>query len=71
MSTPVNDVRIGPWNLPERYWLGLAVLLALTVRLAFAFGYWVDKPLTVDQVEYLMLADNLQVGKGLTAQSDA
>lgn len=66
MTTEINDVRIGRWTLPERRWLGFAVLLALVLRIAFSFGYWVDRPLTVDQTEYLMLADNLRSGQGLT-----
>ena len=62
----MSSIQISRWVLPEKRWLGLAVLLALALRLAFAFGYWVDKPLTVDQIEYLMLADNLRQGEGLT-----
>ena len=62
----MSSIRISRWILPEKRWLGLAALLALALRLAFAFGYWVDKPLTVDQIEYLMLADNLRQGEGLT-----
>lgn len=46
-------------------WFGIAVALALTARLLFALAYWVDKPLTIDQVEYLMLAENLRTGEGL------
>ena len=45
--------------------LACAVALALALRLTFALVYWVDKPLTVDQTEYLMLADNLASGAGL------
>lgn len=43
----------------------LAVCLGLAARLAFSLGYWVDRPLTVDQTEYLMLAENLVDGNGL------
>ena len=35
------------------------------LRLAFGFGYWVDKPLTHDEREYLALARNLAEGRGL------
>ena len=66
MTIDATPVRVGRWAMPEYRWLGLAVLLALVLRLAFAFGYWVDRPLTVDQIEHLMLADNLQDGAGLT-----
>ena len=70
MTIDATPVRVGRWAMPEYRWLGLAVLLALVLRLAFAFGYWVDRPLTVDQIEYLMLADNLQDGAGLTSVSE-
>jgi 4-amino-4-deoxy-L-arabinose transferase-like glycosyltransferase len=43
----------------------LAVCLGLAARLAFSLGYWVDRPLTVDQTEYLMLAENFVDGNGL------
>jgi 4-amino-4-deoxy-L-arabinose transferase-like glycosyltransferase len=38
--------------------------LALALRLAFGLGYWVDKPLTMDEQEYLLLARNLADGRG-------
>jgi 4-amino-4-deoxy-L-arabinose transferase-like glycosyltransferase len=38
----------------------------LVVRLLFALGYWVDKPLTHDEQEYLHLAENAAAGRGLT-----
>ena len=44
----------------------VAVVIALAGRLTFALAYWVDPPLTVDQTEYLMLAENLRSGEGLT-----
>ncbi len=43
-----------------------AVGAGLLVRLLFAFGYWVDKPLTHDEQEYLHLARNAAAGRGLT-----
>jgi 4-amino-4-deoxy-L-arabinose transferase-like glycosyltransferase len=43
-----------------------AVLLGLVLRLAFTFGYWVGKPLTLDEQEYLLLASNAARGEGLT-----
>jgi len=43
-----------------------AALIGLVLRLAFAFGYWVDKPLTHDEREYLALARSLTLGKGFT-----
>jgi hypothetical protein len=44
----------------------LAVLAAWMLRLAFGFGYWVDKPLTHDEREYLALGVNLAEGRGFT-----
>lgn len=44
--------------------------LGLLCRLAFAFGYWIDKPLTHDEREYLALAASLSDGKGLTYPDD-
>ena len=40
--------------------------VALLVRLAFAFFYWTDKPLTHDEREYLSLAESLSNGRGFT-----
>ncbi len=43
----------------------LAVLAGLFLRLAFALTYWVGKPLTQDESEYLALAASLAEGQGL------
>lgn len=42
----------------------LAVLAGLVLRLVFGFGYWVGKPLTHDEREYLSLSANLVEGRG-------
>jgi hypothetical protein len=42
----------------------LAVIAGLALRLAFGFVYWVGKPLTHDEREYLTLADSLAAGRG-------
>ena len=42
----------------------LAVAVGIAARLAFAFGYWVGKPLTHDEREYLLLAANVAAGRG-------
>ena len=42
----------------------LAALAGLVLRLVFGFGYWVGKPLTHDEREYLSLAVNLVEGRG-------
>lgn len=46
--------------------LWLAVAAGLVLRLAFGLGYWVDKPLTHDEREYLILARSLAEGRGFT-----
>jgi 4-amino-4-deoxy-L-arabinose transferase-like glycosyltransferase len=55
---------MGPVNtrVPRAVWLAVAVGVA--ARLAFALGYWVDKPLTHDEREYLLLARNVSEGRG-------
>ena len=53
----------------DRRWrrqIVIAATVALALRLAFAFGYWVDKPMTHDEHEYLALAAALGTGRGLT-----
>ena len=40
------------------------MVVGLGVRLAFGLGYWVDKPLTHDENEYLTLARSLAAGQG-------
>jgi hypothetical protein len=50
-------------------WLAGALLLGLALRLGFGFGYWVDKPLTLDEQEYLLLAHNLAAGRGFSYAS--
>ncbi len=49
-------------RVPRAVWLAVAVGVA--ARLAFALGYWVDKPLTHDEREYLLLARNVSEGRG-------
>jgi 4-amino-4-deoxy-L-arabinose transferase-like glycosyltransferase len=47
-----------------------ALVVALLLRLAFGLGYWIDKPQTHDEQEYLMLAQNLRAGEGLVYDED-
>jgi len=42
------------------------VLVGLALRLAFSLGYWVGKPLTLDEQEYLLLARGLASGQGFS-----
>ena len=51
--------------------IAAALAAAFVVRLLFAFFYWVDKPLTHDEVEYLSLARNLADGHGFTYDTQA
>ena len=50
--------------------VGLAVATGLLLRLAFGLGYWIDKPLTHDEREYLALARSLRAGEGLRYPTD-
>ena len=47
-------------------WIVGAAIAGLVIRLAFAFLYWQDKPLTHDEREYLALASSISAGRGLT-----
>ena len=49
-------------HMPRAVWVAVAVGIA--ARLAFSLGYWVDKPLTHDEHEYLLLARNVADGRG-------
>lgn len=51
------------------WWLAAAVLLGFVLRLVFGLAYWVDKPLTLDEQEYLLLAHNLAHGRGFSYAS--
>ncbi len=47
-------------------WLAAAIVIGLALRLGFALGYWVGRPLTLDEQEYLLLAHNLAAGRGFS-----
>ena len=53
-------------RLDVRTQLGLALLVALALRVGFGLLYWTDKPLTHDEQEYLALAASLSAGRGFT-----
>ncbi|MFL6279761.1 MAG: glycosyltransferase family 39 protein [Vicinamibacterales bacterium] len=53
-------------SIRARRLMAVAALVGLLLRLAFAFAYWIDKPLTHDEREYLALASSLSAGKGFT-----
>lgn len=49
-----------------RRWMLAAVVAGLVARLAFGLVYWVGKPLTHDEHEYLALAQSVAAGRGFT-----
>jgi hypothetical protein len=49
---------------PARRQIAIAAAAGLLLRLAFGLLYWVDKPMTHDEHEYLALAAALAQGKG-------
>lgn len=50
--------------------VGLAALAGLILRAGFGLLYWVDKPLTHDEREYLALAGSLAEGRGFAYPED-
>lgn len=49
-----------------RRWILTAAAAGMLLRLAFGLFYWIDKPLTHDEREYLALARSLTQGRGFT-----
>ncbi len=49
--------------------IALALVVGLALRAAFAFGFWVGKPLTLDEQEYMLLARSLAEGRGFSYPS--
>ncbi len=56
---PADDLR-------ARRLIVAAAAVGLVLRLAFSLVYWVDKPLTHDEHEYLALARSVASGQGFT-----
>jgi len=54
-----------------RRWLAVALAAGLALRLGFGLGYWVEQPLTLDEQEYLLLANNVARGRGFSYESPA
>ena len=52
-----------------RRWLAAALVAGFALRLAFGLVYWVGKPLTLDEQEYLLLAHNVAGGRGFSYAS--
>ncbi len=65
-ATPLGEARGRP-----RRWLAVALAAGLALRLAFGLAYWVDQPLTLDEQEYLLLANNVARGRGFSYASPA
>jgi 4-amino-4-deoxy-L-arabinose transferase-like glycosyltransferase len=63
-SVPQASGRTAPAGAIPFRWLAGALAVGLVLRLAFGLGYWVGKPLTHDEQEYLLLAANLAEGRG-------
>jgi 4-amino-4-deoxy-L-arabinose transferase-like glycosyltransferase len=55
---------MAPHDARTRRLIAAAAALGLVLRLAFGFLYWVDKPLTHDEREYLALAQSVASGRG-------
>lgn len=55
---------------PAGRWVALCVALGFVLRAAFGAVYWVGKPLTHDEREYLALARSLARGEGFTYPAD-
>jgi 4-amino-4-deoxy-L-arabinose transferase-like glycosyltransferase len=53
-------------NRRVRRYIVVAAAAGLLLRLAFGLYYWVDRPLTHDEREYLALAQSLTEGRGFT-----
>jgi len=47
----------------------IAAVAGLAMRLAFGLGYWVGKPLTHDEREYLALAESVSAGRGFVYEA--
>jgi hypothetical protein len=69
MTTALDNAQIPAPRWAVRPLVAAALLTGLVLRLAFGLGYWIDKPLTLDEQEYLMLAQSLVEGRGLTYPS--
>ena len=66
-----NTQRLTKQFRGARLIIAIAVLAGLCVRLAFGLGYWIEKPLTHDEREYLELAHSLATGQGFRYPPDA
>jgi 4-amino-4-deoxy-L-arabinose transferase-like glycosyltransferase len=58
------DARTRREHALTRRWIAVAMLVGLSARLGFGLFYWVERPLTRDEREYLSLARSLAAGQG-------
>ncbi|MBI2834836.1 MAG: glycosyltransferase family 39 protein [Acidobacteria bacterium] len=64
MTTAINHAALPPSTDRARRLILVAVVLGLILRLGFGLTYWLGRPLTHDEREYLALAKNLASGRG-------
>jgi 4-amino-4-deoxy-L-arabinose transferase-like glycosyltransferase len=69
MTTDRDNPRTPALRWAVRPLIAAALMTGLVLRLAFGLGYWIEKPLTLDEQEYLLLAQSLVEGRGLTYPS--
>ena len=58
-----------PTGRRARRWIVMAAAAGLVLRVAFGLAYWVGKPLTHDEREYLALATSVSEGRGFVYDS--
>jgi len=69
VHSPSTSSTAGGRSTRARGLLAAAIVAGLVLRLAFALGYWVGKPLTLDEEEYLTLARAIAEGRGFTYEA--
>ena len=71
MTTSQENAQTPALRWAVRPVIAAALVTGLVLRLAFGLGYWIDKPLTLDEQEYLLLAQSLAEGRGLAYPTPA
>ncbi len=60
----LTEPTVATSNARATRFIGVAIATGLLLRLTFGLAYWVDKPMTHDEHEYLTLAHSLKTGLG-------